>query len=145
MSVAIATLFGLGRVAAAPGTVASIVTAVLFILTAAGNPAIQKVGCVLLVMLAVGSAGRAAERLGKKDPSEIVIDEAAGMWVALIFLPARWPVWLAAFVLFRLFDILKPPPLRQLERLPGSAGIVLDDLAAGLLAQLFLRVALTLF
>lgn len=82
--------------------------------------------------------------MGKSDPQQVVIDEVAGMMVALVALPATWKVYLGGLLLFRFFDIVKPPPICQLQRLPGSLGIVLDDLLAGLFAQLSLRAALLL-
>ena len=90
------------------------------------------------------NAGR--PRLWLKDPQFVVIDEVAGQLVALIAVPLAWKSFLAAFILFRVFDILKPPPVRQLEALPEGTGIVLDDIAAGLYAlfvvHLFLRFGL---
>ena len=75
----------------------------------------------------------------------MVIDEVAGTMVALALLPSDWRIYLAGFLLFRLLDILKPFPLRNVERLPGSWGIVLDDLLAGLAANLILRGLLAYF
>ena len=74
-----------------------------------------------------------------KDPGEVVSDEVAGFMVTLYLLPFSWPFLAGGFVLFRLLDILKPFPIRRLERLPGGAGVVLDDVAAGILANLILR------
>ncbi len=74
----------------------------------------------------------------------IVIDEFAGQFLALLALPPTWPVLLAGFVLFRLFDIMKPPPARRLEALPGATGIMADDLLAGLYANLLLQLAIRL-
>ena len=66
----------------------------------------------------------------------MVLDEVAGQWIALAAAAPRWPLWLAAFVLFRAFDIVKPPPARQLDRIPGGFGIMMDDVAAGVYAML---------
>ena len=83
-----------------------------------------------------------AERVAKeKDPTWFVLDETAGMWVAMWALPGGWHAALAAFALFRLLDIAKPPPVKQAERLLGAAGIMLDDLAAGVLANVVVRLA----
>lgn len=73
------------------------------------------------------------------DPSIVVIDEIVGMWIALLFLPASLTVSLAAFIAFRFFDVVKPEPARYLERLPGGWGIMLDDVAAGIYANLACR------
>jgi phosphatidylglycerophosphatase A len=72
----------------------------------------------------------------------VVIDEVAGQWIALLFVPVAWKTLLAGFILFRGFDILKPPPVRQLERLPEGTGIVVDDVAAGLYALLVMQLLL---
>jgi phosphatidylglycerophosphatase A len=73
------------------------------------------------------------------DPSIVVIDEIVGMWIALLFLPASVPLSVAAFIAFRVFDVLKPEPARYLERIPGGWGIMLDDVAAGIYANLASR------
>ena len=88
-----------------------------------------------LAAIAVGSAGRMAAELGRTDPPEIVIDEIAGMWLAALALPPTLYDLTAAFLLFRLIDIVKPAPIPRLERLGGGLGIVADDLVAGLLAR----------
>jgi phosphatidylglycerophosphatase A len=74
------------------------------------------------------------------DPSIVVIDEIVGMWVSLLLLPSTPTVFISAFIAFRVFDIVKPPPVRQLERLPGGWGIMLDDVMAGIYANLLVRV-----
>jgi len=91
---------------------------------------------------AVWSADVLAGAMNRKDPSRVVIDEVAGQWIALAGAAARnWKAWLAAFLLFRLFDIWKPFPVRQAEALPGGLGIVADDVVAGLYAAVVLAVA----
>ncbi len=94
-----------------------------------------------LLALAIGipAATQVARARGIKDPQLVVIDEVAGQWVALLFSPVSWKTLLAGFILFRGFDILKPPPARQLERIPEGAGIVLDDIAAGIYALLIMQ------
>ncbi|HEY0797386.1 MAG TPA: phosphatidylglycerophosphatase A, partial [Acidisarcina sp.] len=74
-----------------------------------------------------------------EDPQHVVLDEVVGQWIALIACPADWVHPLLALALFRLFDITKPPPARQLEDLSGGWGIMLDDVAAGLYALLVLQ------
>jgi phosphatidylglycerophosphatase A len=76
------------------------------------------------------------------DPSIVVIDEIVGVWIALWMLPYSFVVIALAFVAFRAFDIVKPPPARQLERIPNGWGIMLDDVAAGLYANLAVRAVL---
>lgn len=135
----IATGFGLGYAPAAPGTAGSLLGAALVAglwrLPAWGY-AVAGVG---VIAAAVYCAGVAERHLGRRDHSAIVIDEVAGMAVAG-WLIAPHPAALAgAFALFRLFDILKPPPARRLERLHGGLGIVADDLAAAVYANVALQ------
>ncbi len=140
----IATVGGLGFVPKIPGTLGSAVGLVLaWVLSA--HPAQQGIGCLVAIALALWSAGPTARQMGSTDPQAIIIDEVAGMMVALVALPVHWKIYGAGFLLFRFLDIVKPSPIRRLERLPGSWGILLDDLAASLLTNLALRawIALT--
>ncbi len=124
----------------APGTIGSILgLPVSFLLARTACP-VMITAIVLLIMLSVWTAGIAEKKLGSKDPGCIVIDEIAGMTIALAGIPFQaGPVFLA-FIFFRFFDILKPYPISALERkLSGGVGIVADDLAAGLLANLLVR------
>ncbi len=77
-----------------------------------------------------------ARESGREDPGHVVLDEVCGQWIALMAAPADWQHALLALLLFRAFDILKPWPARQLERLHGGAGIMFDDVAAGIYALL---------
>lgn len=139
------TFFFLGYVPKSPGTAGSLGALALawWLHTYEGVPAAGfAVYALLLLAPASWAAGRVAEDIGKKDPQIVVIDELVGQWVALGGAAAlNWKSWLAAFALFRLFDIWKPPPVRQLERVSGGAGIVLDDVMAGIYAALVLRFA----
>ena len=137
----VATVGGLGRFSNAPGTAASLAGLGLSWLLRA-DPRFQAAGTAAATALGLWSSGPAAKALGKKDPPEVVIDEVAGMMLALVALPVTWKVYLAGFFLFRFLDILKPLGLRRLERLPGSWGIMLDDLAAGAAVNLLLRLFL---
>ena len=85
---------------------------------------------------------RVARATGLKDPQFVVIDEVAGQLITLIAVPVSWKSMLLGFILFRGFDIVKPPPVRQLERLPEGIGIVVDDVAAGLYALIVMQLAL---
>jgi phosphatidylglycerophosphatase A len=139
---AIGTWFGCGYMPAARGTwgaLAALAPAWLLVRFAGFHP--WQFGLLALAStpLAIWSASRVAARLGRKDPPQVVIDEVVGQWIALAGIRVwNWKSVLAVFLLFRLFDIWKPAPARQLERLPGGAGIVADDLAAGLYAALVL-------
>ena len=95
------------------------------------------------IVLAVWAAEIAESMLGQKDPGCIVIDEFAGMMITLIGIRFTWQSVIAGFLIFRLMDILKPFPIRYLERtIPGGAGIVIDDVAAGIAAHIVLRILL---
>ena len=83
-----------------------------------------------------------ARATGLKDPQFVVIDEVAGQLITLVAVPVSWKSMLLGFILFRGFDIVKPPPLRQLEHLPEGIGIVLDDVGAGLYALALMQLAL---
>lgn len=121
----------------APGTAGSLLGVVLFLLVAPQGTAASLTLLVLLSAAAVWLSGQAEVAFGQDDASYIVIDEIAGQWVALSFLPmTAWSV-VGAFLLFRFFDIWKP--WRELERLHGGFGVVVDDLAAGVAANLCLQ------
>ena len=135
----VATFFGIGRLRPGPGTWGSAVTVVLWAVLARGlAPSLRApfaAGLAALVtVIGIPAATQVARSSGTKDPPFVVIDEVAGQLVALIAIPLAWKSFLASFILFRVFDIVKPPPVRQLEALPDGAGIVLDDVAAGFCA-----------
>ena len=92
------------------------------------------IALALAIALGIPAATRVARESQRKDPGFVVIDEVAGQLIALIALTPDWPHALLALLLFRFFDILKPPPIRRLEALPEGTGIVVDDLGAGLYA-----------
>lgn len=126
----------------APGTAGSLVALLLWWPLSLALPALslQVVAWLALLPLCVLGADWAATRMARKDPGCIVSDEWAGQWLALLVVPLDPWWWLAAFVLFRVFDIGKPWPMRALERLPGGVGIVADDVAAGVYAAAVLLV-----
>lgn len=95
---------------------------------------------LLVTFIGFWAASRAEDEMGVHDPKQIVIDEWAGMAITLIGVPPRLSSFIAAFVLFRIFDVIKPPPARQLEKLPGGYGIVMDDVFAGFYALLVYHV-----
>lgn len=152
----LATVGGLGDKLPAPGTtVGSLAGVALFAaLVLLGHlPArpVAAAGLAALLPLAVWACGAEAVRRGVADPGPVVLDEVAGQWLALALLTLPQPRGLrphdlaASFLLFRLFDILKPWPIRLLERLPGGWGIVADDLGAGLAAGLVQLLVLALW
>ncbi|HXU90852.1 MAG TPA: phosphatidylglycerophosphatase A [Methylomirabilota bacterium] len=136
----IATVAGVGYAPVAPGTVASALTVVVLGLVA---PPPGPLLLFVIVVIVVGTwAAHDAERsLGGKDPGVIVIDEVAGMALSVLTLPLTPLVLLAGFLLFRVFDIVKPYPANALQRLRGGVGVMLDDLVAGLYALVLLVAA----
>ncbi len=136
----LASMFGAGRSPIVPGTVGTLVSLPPAILAmrylSVWAYALVTAG---LIVVAIWSADRTARSLKITDPGVVVIDETAGLFVTLFGLSLTpWNVG-AGFVLFRLFDILKPPPAARAERIPGGTGIVLDDLIAGVYANLAVR------
>ena len=131
----LATAGGIGRIPGAPGTLGSLIGVALGApLLALGWP-LHLAGAVALCAVALVASGRASAELGQPDPPQVIIDEIAGMCVAMSALPLQGYDVCAVFLLFRLFDVVKPAPIPRLERLPGGFGIVADDVAAGLLAR----------
>lgn len=130
-----ATLFGIGRAPAAPGTVASLAALPLAwaIKYFAGDWVLLGATAVVSI-IAVRACDIYARETGMSDPSECVIDELVGQWLACLLAPLSLVGFAIAFALFRAFDIAKPWPIQQFERAPGGQGIVLDDLVAGLFA-----------
>ncbi len=141
----VATGLGSGHSPFAPGTVGSAVALLLFWPIAYAPWTTQLTACAIAIVLGTAAAGRVAKSVGKKDPGIVVVDEVAGQWITLLTQPLTVPVALAGFLLFRFFDVVKPWPARELERLPGGLGIVADDVAAGIYAHLALRVVLLVF
>ncbi len=141
----VGTVLGIGYLRPGPGTWASAVTAIGWYFAARDLPQELQVGGALGIALLVTGIGIAAGTVvaresGRDDPSFVVIDEVAGQMITLLGAPLRWKCLIASFILFRVFDILKPPPVRRLESLPGGMGIMLDDVGAGLYALIVVQV-----
>ena len=142
---AIATWFGCGYAPVAPGTAGSL-AAVLIALALHGWSGWQawSFGVLAVALLAPGiwAAGVVARLVGKKDPGLVVVDEVIGQWITIAGATAlNWQSWILAFALFRIFDIWKPAPVRQLEKLPGGTGIVADDVMAGIYGAIVIFIA----
>jgi phosphatidylglycerophosphatase A len=141
----LATWFGCGLSPKAPGTVGSLgaLLPALGLLYATGAPPVTLLApALVLTWPAIWSADAVAIERGLKDPQIVVVDEVLGQWIALAGATTlNWKSVLAAFILFRLFDITKPQPVRWLESLRGGTGIVADDLMAGVYAALVLFAA----
>jgi phosphatidylglycerophosphatase A len=135
---ALGTFFGIGKLKPGPGTWASVATVGLWRAFApfAGEHQVPVAIAAAALVTAAGipASTRVARESARKDPGFVVIDEVAGQLIALIGAPLHWKTLLASLILFRVFDIVKPPPLRRLEDLPEGAGIMLDDVGAGLYA-----------
>jgi phosphatidylglycerophosphatase A len=145
-----ATLFGTGYLRPGPGTWGSAVTVLLWgalahWISSRERTALLIALAVLVMVIGIAAATQVCRASGKKDPQFVVIDEVAGQLIALIAVPLAWQTFLTGFILFRAFDIIKPPPVRQLERLPEGTGIVLDDVAAGIYALLVMQILLRFF
>ncbi|HUL45263.1 MAG TPA: phosphatidylglycerophosphatase A [Bacteroidota bacterium] len=137
----IATGLFSGYIPFAPGTAGSLLGLAVYLIPNFEQPMLSSIAILVFLFAGTGVSG-IMERAYGKDPSIVVIDEVVGMWIALFLLPKSAAACIIAFVLFRIFDIIKPPPARTMESLPGGWGIMLDDVAAAIYANLLTRVLL---
>lgn len=146
----VATFFGTGALQPGPGTWASLAAVLSWAVIARQLPGHwlipgALVYCAIATAIGIPAATLTARACHRDDPSHVVIDEVAGQMLTLVAAPLTWKPQLAGFLLFRAFDIVKPPPIRLLERLrPEGVGIVVDDLAAGLYGLIVLQLLLHL-
>src|SRR5689334_15603759 len=145
----VATFFGTGFLKPGPGSWGSAATVLTWWGLSRSIPAQDQSAAAITfalaaIMVGIPAATRVARQTGIKDPQFVVIDEVAGQMITLIAAPVAWKSLLIGFILFRGFDIVKPPPLRRLERIPEGAGIVLDDVGAGLYGLAVLQLLLHL-
>jgi phosphatidylglycerophosphatase A len=138
---------GIGRLRPGPGSWGSAATVLLWAALAhALAPSLRTpvsiVLALLITLIGIPAATQVARASGVRDPQFVVIDEVAGQLIALIAVPLAWKTFLPGFILFRAFDIVKPSPVRQLEKLPEGIGIVLDDVAAGIYALIGMHLLL---
>ncbi|MEC8263220.1 MAG: phosphatidylglycerophosphatase A [Pseudomonadota bacterium] len=136
----LATLGPVGRIRPAPGTWGSLAALLPAAGMAMAGDWLLEIGVVVACIIGVKAADIYEAHSGKKDASEVVIDELAGQWIALLVIPFDWRWWVTAFLLFRLFDIAKPGPVKMAERLPGGIGVMADDVVAGVLVAALLVV-----
>jgi phosphatidylglycerophosphatase A len=140
LSKIIATVFFIGYIPFAPGTFGSL-AGLLFIWLLKPGAIFQIIIIISVFVAGVLSARIAEQEFGEKDSSRIVIDEFAGYLIAVAFLPLSAGYLIAAFFLFRLFDLVKPSPIRNIEKIfSGGIGVMIDDLAAGVVTNIILQV-----
>ncbi len=132
--------FGTGYLPAAPGTWGTLAAAAVYWFLVPNNPLFVAALAVIVSLLSVIVSGAAERIYGKTDDKRIVIDEWAGYFVSVLFLPHTLWYCLGAFILFRAFDIWKPAGIASLQKLPGGWGVTIDDLAAGAAANIVLQV-----
>jgi len=138
----ISTLCGIGYFPKAPGTMGTAFAAVLYyILIQFGweNGWLALVYTLALALVSVFLISKAEKDLGH-DAGSIVIDELIGYFIAVMFLPQNIVVVISAFILFRIFDIFKPEPVKVLEKLPAGWGVMADDIMAGIYANVVLQI-----
>ncbi|HTI61342.1 phosphatidylglycerophosphatase A [Mucilaginibacter sp.] len=139
----VSTCLGIGYIGKGAGTVAAIATCICWYFAWAGgyHSTLSVIITVAVTFLGVWSSGIVATIWGK-DPSRVVVDEAAGMCISLLFLPPNLKYIGAGLVLFRFFDIVKPLFINKMEKLPGGWGIMFDDVLAGVYANIILQAVL---
>lgn len=139
----IATVLGIGRIGIAPGTWGSLAGLALC-LALHENLAIYLIAFVVFFIAGVVSSGKVEAEIGYKDPSIVVIDEFASIFLVFLFVPIKAFTILTGFILYRIMDIIKVPPMRSVERMGGGWGIMLDDLVAAIYTNLILQILLYL-
>jgi phosphatidylglycerophosphatase A len=140
----IATGFFSGYSPVVPGTAGSLAGLALYAIPGIETPIIFLVATVAAFFIGTYASARMEHCYGN-DPSIVVVDEIVGMWISLFFLPKSIVIATLAFLAFRFYDIVKPPPARQMEKIPGGWGIMLDDVFAGIYANVSIRVILFIF
>lgn len=141
IAVQLAVFFGVGKISKAPGTLATLATLPIWFLLHGLGPILYMTITFILVFVGVWAAGVYEEQTKTHDSKEIVIDEVVGFLITMTWLPLTWQSALLGFLLFRFFDILKPPPIRQLDQnIKGGFGVMVDDMAAGILSSILMQI-----
>ena len=140
LSILVSSFFYLGYSPVAPGTVGTLGAVLLFYLISGFSNLEYVLFTIVFIILSVWVSGVTRTNLGESDPGIIVIDEVCGFLVTMILIPPSIINIALGFLLFRFFDILKPPPIRRSETLPGGLGIVADDVLAGIYANILLQI-----
>jgi phosphatidylglycerophosphatase A len=136
----LASGFGAGYVAIAPGTAGTLVAIPIYLVLSSIPIPLYELTILAFFFFASWVSGEAQRCWGKKDHPRIVIDEIVGYLITMLWLPKTALFLILGFFLFRFFDIVKPPPIRHLERVKGGYGVVLDDVLAGVYANIILQV-----
>ena len=137
----IAILFGIGKSPKAPGTVATLATIPLWYVMSFLNPMLYMLLVLGLIGLGIVAAQAYEAHSGQHDSKEIVIDEVVGYLITMTWLPVTWQSAVIGFLVFRFFDIVKPPPIRQLDRkVQGGFGVMVDDIVAGIIGSIVMQV-----
>lgn len=132
--------FGTGLFPKVPGTAGTLAAIPMALVMNHLGPFFGAIFLVIFILAAVWSSGITERLMGQDDPKEVVIDEVAGFLLTIYLLPLSWLSIALGFIMFRFFDILKPFPIRRLERIGGGTGIVIDDLVAGVYASLSINI-----
>jgi phosphatidylglycerophosphatase A len=136
----IATLFGIGKFPKAPGTVATLATVPLWYVMSFLSPMVYMLLVLGLIVLGIVAAQAYEAHSGKHDSKEIVIDEVVGYLITMTWLPVTCQSAVIGFLVFRFFDIVKPPPIRQLDqKIQGGFGVMVDDIAAGIIGSILMQ------
>ena len=141
----LASGFGTGYSPVASGTAGSALAALLYWFVFPHNSIFLLIVLLAVLVISIPVSTEAEKLFGKKDDSRIVIDEIVGYWFSVIFLPYSIKLAVAAFILFRIADVIKPFYIKKSQNLPGGWGVVLDDVFAGILTNLILQAAVRLF
>lgn len=136
----IAILFGIGKISKAPGTVATMATIPIWYFLAQTDPLVYLSITFLLVPVGIWAAQVYENHKQTHDAKEIVIDEVVGFLITMAWVPLTWQSAAIGFCLFRFFDIVKPPPIRQLDKkVPGGFGVMVDDIVAGIISSILMQ------
>ena len=136
--------FYTGYIPFASGTWGSLAALIIYLIPGFEKPVVIIPAIIVFIILGIFT-GNKFDVIYGKDPAECTVDEVVGMWISLLFLPKTFLVVAGAFFLWRAFDIIKPSPARQAEKLPGGLGIMMDDIIAGLYSLLLLHLILFIF
>lgn len=143
LSKIIASVCGIGFIGKGGGTVASVFYCIVWFLLPGFSPVLQ-ISLLIIVLITGVWSSAMVEKIWGHDSSRIVIDEVAGMLIALLFVPVKIEYVLAALILFRFFDILKPLGIKKMEKLPSGWGVMADDVLSGIYAFVVIQAVITL-